>query len=320
MSAEPPSIDSRRIARQRGEPRGGFAKMDDGQHGDKIDRVEDVLHEVFEVIESRGQRGIETGFFELDDMLNGMQRGNMILLGSRPGIGKSAFASNLVEHVAVDSMVPCAVFLLEMSKHEYAQRMLTSRATVDGHKLRKGFLQSHEYVNVAEVCGEVAKAPLWVLECPGIYLDDLCDRIEEVVREQGVRLVVIDYVQLVEAQGENRTEQLTLISRRLKALALRLKIVLLCVSQLNRGMFQPNMPRPRAEDLRGSGTLEDEADVILLLHRDDYYRMNDPDFVPDCLADLIIAKQRTGPTGTVRLTFLSRTTRFENLSVTADQF
>ena len=281
---------------------------------------EEVLHEVFEAIECRGQRGIETGFYDLDDMLNGLQAGELTIIAGRPSIGKTALALNFVEHATLNSKTPCGVFTLESTKEQLAQRMLCSHCGLDSHKLRKGMLSADEYQELANVVGEMATAPLFVNSLPGATLHELTASIRRAVVAHGLKLAVIDYVQLIEAKGESRTEQLTLISRRLKALALELKISLVCISQLNRGMFQPEMPRPRMEDLRGSGTLEEEADVVMLVHRDDYYHMNEFDFVPDNIAEVIIAKQRNGPTGTVKLTFLNKSTRFVNLASHADPF
>ena len=281
---------------------------------------EDVLVSVFESVESRGQRGLETGFFELDDMTNGLQNGELIVIASRPSIGKTTLAMNILEHVAADSKLPCAVFTLEMTKEQFAQRMMCSRSQLDAHKLRKGMLQAHEYQHLANVIGELANAPLRLSAVPGATLDELCALARLAVTTHGAKLLMVDYVQLIEARGESRTEQLTLISRRLKALALELNVPIICTSQLNRGMFQPDAPRPRMEDMRGSGTIEDEADLVILLHREDYYRMSEPDFQPDNIAEVIIAKQRNGPTGTVKLTFLNKTTRFENLSTANDPF
>ncbi len=282
--------------------------------------AEIALHALFERIESRGMRGIETGFFELDDMTNGLQDAEFIVVGGRPAMGKSAFVSNIVEHVSVNTGLPVAVITFEMTEEQYMQRMLASRSQLDAHKLRKGMLKENQYVHLANVVGEIAKAPLFVSAKANIYIDDLCDLIRDIVLERGVKLVVIDYVQLIEAAGNSRTEQLTLVSGRLKALAMSLRIPVIGVSALNRGMFQPEAPRPRLEDLRGSGTLEDEADLVLLIHREDYYRNSEPDFVADNLVDVVIAKQRNGPTGTVKLTFMSKTTRFENLSTNDDPF
>lgn len=283
--------------------------------------MEEVLHEVFETIESRGQRGVETGFFELDDMMNGLQKGEMIIVAARPSMGKTAFSMNIVEHIAADSMLPCAVFSLEMSKQQLAQRMLCSRGAIDAHKLRKGMLQAHEYAHLANVVGELAKAPIWVDDSPGLTPLELRAKCRRLKRQHDIRMVMIDYMQLMDNPGpESRQQQISEISRGIKAVARELMVPVIALSQLNRGSENRDGHRPRMSDLRESGSIEQDADVIMLLHREDYYRMSEPDFVPDNIAEVIIAKQRNGPTGTVKLTFLNKATRFENLSTQADPF
>jgi replicative DNA helicase len=283
--------------------------------------MEDVLHEVFEMIENRGQRGIETGFFELDDMLNGLQRGEMIIVAARPSMGKTAMAMNVVEHVAANSLLPCAVFSLEMSKQQLAQRMLCSRGQIDAHKLRKGMLQSHEYAHLANVVGELAKAPIWVDDSAGLTPLDLRAKARRLKLQHDVKLIMVDYMQLMDNPGpENRQQQISEISRGIKAVARELNIPVIALSQLNRASEGRDGHRPRMSDLRESGSIEQDADVVMLLHREDYYRMSEPDFTPDNIAEVIVAKQRNGPTGTVKLTFLNKTTRFENLSTQADPF
>jgi replicative DNA helicase len=283
--------------------------------------MEDVLHEVFEMIENRGQRGIETGFFELDDMLNGLQRGEMIIVAARPSMGKTAMAMNVIEHVAANSLLPCAVFSLEMSKQQLAQRMLCSRGQIDAHKLRKGMLQSHEYAHLANVVGELAKAPIWVDDSAGLTPLDLRAKARRLKLQHDVKLIMIDYMQLMDNPGpENRQQQISEISRGIKAVARELNIPVIALSQLNRASEGRDGHRPRMSDLRESGSIEQDADVVMLLHREDYYRMSEPDFTPDNIAEVIVAKQRNGPTGTVKLTFLNKTTRFENLSTQADPF
>src|SRR3954466_5477400 len=283
--------------------------------------MEDVLHEVFEMIETRGQRGVETGFFELDDMMNGLQRGEMVIVAARPSMGKTAFSMNIIEHVAADSMLPCAVFSLEMSKQQLAQRMLCSRGQIDAHKLRKGMLQAHEYAHLANVVGELAKAPIWVDDSPGLTPLDLRAKARRLKLQHDIKCVMIDYMQLMDNPGpESRQQQISEISRGVKAVARELSVPVICLSQLNRGSEGRDGHRPRMSDLRESGSIEQDADVIMLLHREDYYRMQEPDFIPDNIAEVIIAKQRNGPTGTVKLTFMNKTTRFENLSTQADPF
>ena len=289
--------------------------------GGSMTPMEDVLHEVFESIENRGQRGLETGFLDLDDMMNGLQSGEMIIIAARPSMGKTAFAMNIIEHVAADTMLPCAVFSLEMSKQQLAQRMLCSRGEIDAHKLRKGMLQSHEYAHLANVVGELAKAPIWVDDSPGLTPLELRAKARRLKLQHDIKCIMIDYMQLMDNPGpESRQQQISEISRGIKAVARELSIPVLALSQLNRASEGRDGHRPRMSDLRESGSIEQDADVIMLLHREDYYRMSEPDFQPDNIAEVIIAKQRNGPTGTVKLTFMNKSTRFANLSTQSDPF
>ena len=262
--------------------------------GGAMEPMEKVLHEVFEMIENRGQRGLETGFHEMDDMLNGLQKGEMIIVAARPSMGKTALAMNMIEHIAADLRMPCAIFSLEMSKQQLAQRMLCSRGQIDAHKLRKGMLNSQEYTKLATVVGEL---------------------------QHDVKCIMIDYMQLMDNPGpESRQQQITEISRAVKSVARELNIPVICLSQLNRASEGRDGHRPRMSDLRESGSIEQDADVVMILHREDYYKMSEPDFQPDNIAEIIVAKQRNGPTGTIKLTFLNKTVRFENLSASIDPF
>ena len=283
--------------------------------------MEDVLHEVFEMIENRGQRGLETGFFELDDMMNGLQNGEMVIVAARPSMGKTAFAMNIIEHIAADTRLPCAVFSLEMSKQQLAQRMLCSRGEIDAHKLRKGLLQAHEYAHLANVVGELAKAPIWVDDSPGLTPLELRAKARRLKLQHDVKCIMIDYMQLMDNPGvESRQQQISEICRGMKSVARELNIPVICLSQLNRASEGRDGHRPRMSDLRESGSHRAGRRRDPLLHREDYYRMSEPDFQPDNIAEMIIAKQRNGPTGTVKLTFLNKTTRFANLSAAADPF
>ncbi|MDP9175896.1 MAG: replicative DNA helicase [Planctomycetota bacterium] len=289
--------------------------------GEAVVPMEKVLHEVFEMIENRGQRGIESGFHEMDDMLNGLQNGEMIIVAARPSMGKTAFAMNIVEHVAADLRMPCAIFSLEMSKQQLAQRMLCSRGQIDAHKLRKGMLNSQEYTKLATVVGELAKAPIWVDDSPGLTPLQMRAKARRLKSQHDIKCLMIDYMQLMDNPGpESRQQQISEISRGVKAAARELGIPVICLSQLNRASEGRDGHRPRMSDLRESGSIEQDADVIMLLHREDYYKMSEPDFQPDNIAEVIIAKQRNGPTGTLKLTFQSKTTRFENLSTASDPF
>jgi replicative DNA helicase len=287
--------------------------------GNAMEPLEKVLHEVFEMIEDRGQRGVASGFHELDDMLNGLQRGEMIIVAGRPSMGKTAFAMNIVEHVAADQRLPCAIFSLEMSKQQLAQRMLCSRGQIDAHKLRKGMLNSQEYTKLATVVGELAKAPIWVDDSACLTPLELRAKARRLKHQHDVKCIMIDYMQLIDNPGpDNRQQQITEISRAVKSVARELNIPVLCLSQLNRAPEGRDGHRPRMSDLRESGSIEQDADVVMLLHREDYYKMSEPDFQPENTAEVIVAKQRNGPTGTLKLAFASRTTRFENLSAAAD--
>src|SRR3954466_3173775 len=289
--------------------------------GNSVVAMEEVLHEAFEMIENRGQRGIETGFFDLDDMMNGLQNGEMIIVAARPSMGKTAIAMNMIEHISADTRLPTAVFSLEMSKQQLAQRMLCSRGQIDAHKLRKGMLQSHEYAHLANVVGELAKAPIWVDDSPGLTILELRAKARRLKLQHDIKCIMIDYMQLMDNPGvESRQQQISEISRGVKSVARELNIPVICLSQLNRASEGRDGHRPRMSDLRESGSIEQDADVIMLLHREDYYRMAEPDFVPDNIAEVIIAKQRNGPTGTVKLTFDNRTTTFKNLSAVPEVY
>jgi len=230
-------------------------------------------------------------------------------------------AMNLIEHISADSRLPTAVFSLEMSKQQLAQRMLCSRGQIDAHKLRKGLLQSHEYAHLANVVGELAKAPIWVDDSPGLTPLELRAKARRLKLQHDIKCIMIDYMQLMDNPGvESRQQQISEISRAIKAVARELAVPVIALSQLNRASEGRDGHRPRMSDLRESGSIEQDADVIMLLHREDYYRMSEPDFQPDNIAEVISAKQRNGPTGTVKLTFLNKATRFENLSTQNDPF
>jgi replicative DNA helicase len=233
----------------------------------------------------------------------------------------TAFAMNLIEHISADTMLPTAVFSLEMSKQQLAQRMLTSRGNIDAQKLRKGMLSSQEFHHLASVVSELSKAPVWVDDSPGLTPLDLRAKCRRLKLQHDIRCVMIDYMQLMDNPGpESRQQQISEISRGIKAVARELNVPVIALSQLNRQSEGRDGHRPRMSDLRESGSIEQDADVVMLLHREDYYRRTEPDFVPDNIAEVIIAKQRNGPTGTVKLTFSDRSTRFENLSTHADPF
>ena len=278
-----------------------------------------VAENVYEMLEDKGRAGLMTDFYDLDEMLHGLQAGELIIVAARPSMGKTAFAMNVVESVAA-KQVPCAVFSLEMSKQQLAQRMMCSRAGLDSQRVRKGMLRNEEYQRLAMMVTELAKFPIWVDDTPGLTIMDLRAKARRLALQKGIKLIMIDYMQLMEGTSgvESRQQQITEISRGIKGIARELNVPVICLSQLNRQSEGRDGHRPRMSDLRESGSIEQDADVVLLLHREDYYRMSEPDFVPDNVAEVIIAKQRNGPTGTVKLTFDNRTTSFRNLASQID--
>jgi replicative DNA helicase len=235
-------------------------------------------------------------------MLNGLQDGEMIIIAARPSMGKTAIAMNIIEHVAADNKLPCAIFSLEMSKQQLAQRLMCSRADIDAQKVRKSALNSEEFQKLAAVVVQLGKAPVWVDDPAGLTILELRAKARRMKMQHDIRLLMIDYLQLMDNPGpENRQQQITEISRGIKAVARELNIPVIALSQLNRATEGRDGHRPRMSDLRESGSIEQDADVVMLLHREDYYRMSEPDFVPDNIAEVIVAKQRNGPTGTVKL-------------------
>jgi replicative DNA helicase len=290
--------------------------------GGSATEIGGLAAEVYDMLEDKGRRGIMTGYLELDDMLNGLQNGEMIIVAARPSMGKTAFAMNIVENVATgEAMLPCAVFSLEMSKQQLAQRMLCSLSQIDAHKVRRGMMNNEEYIRMAQVVSSLEKVPIFVDDSAGMTPLEFRAKARRLKLQHDVKLIMLDYMQLMDNPGvESRQQQISEISRAIKSVARELNVPVIALSQLNRSSETRDGHRPRMSDLRESGSIEQDADVIMLLHREDYYRMSEPDFVPDNIAEVIIAKQRNGPTGTTKLTFLNKTTRFENLSTYSDPF
>ena len=277
--------------------------------------IGEIAESVYEMIEDKARAGLMTDFVDLDDMLHGLQDGEMVIIAARPSMGKTAIAMNIVEAIASRKQ-PVGVFSLEMSKQQLAQRLMCSRSGIDAQKVRKGTLRAEEYQRLALMVAELSKFPIWVDDTPGLTIMDLRAKARRLALQRGVKMIMIDYMQLMEGTAgvESRQQQITEISRGIKGIARELNIPVICLSQLNRQSEGREGHKPRMSDLRESGSIEQDADVVLLLHREDYYRQTDPDFVPTNEAEVIIAKQRNGPTGTVKLTFDNKTTTFRNLA------
>jgi replicative DNA helicase len=291
--------------------------------------LKSLLAEAFEQITSReGQHitGLETGFYELDDMLCGLQKGEMTIIAARPSMGKTSLALNIAEQIGVNDKIPVVVFSLEMSKHQLVERLLCSRGRIDSQKVRRGTLSTDELEELTHTGSELSEAPLFIDDTPGITPLEILGKCRRLKSQHDIQCIVIDYLQLMSMGGrvESRQQEVSTISRLLKALARELNVPVVVLSQLNRAAEGRDGHIPRMSDLRDSGSIEQDADVVMLLHRESYYHRGDPEYDHDSdeakMADVIIAKQRNGPTGTVKLTFLGEYTRFENLSRTPDPF
>ena len=285
--------------------------------------------ERIEASEGRGITGLSSGFGDLDELLSGFQPGEMAILAARPSMGKTALALNLAEQVAFGGKTPwedrtgagvsVGFFSLEMNKSSVVQRLISAYSGVDSHKIRTGMISGDDGRRIVDACGELEKAPLYVDDMPGMTVLQLRARARRMVAQHGVQILFIDYLQLLTAPAharESRQVEVSAISRQIKALARELNVPIVCLAQLNRGAEQRERNRPRMSDLRESGSIEQDADVILLLHREAYYHKDDPAWMDANqdkvnLSEIIIAKQRNGPTGVVKLTWDDRTTRFK---------
>ncbi|MFN7752532.1 MAG: replicative DNA helicase [Pseudomonadota bacterium] len=265
--------------------------------------------------------GIASGFTDLDRDTSGLQPGDLVIVAGRPSMGKTALALNMAEHVALVERMPVVVFSMEMSGAQLVLRMLGSTGRIDQQRLRTGRLEDTDWPRLTSAISSLTQAQLLIDETPALNALELRSRARRAARSFGGRLglIVIDYLQLMSASstGENRATEISEISRSLKALAKELQVPVVALSQLNRSLEQRPNKRPVMSDLRESGAIEQDADVILFIYRDEVYNPESPD---KGVAELIIGKQRNGPIGTVRLTFLGRHTKFENFANTPGRF
>jgi replicative DNA helicase len=279
----------------------------------------DILHDEVDRLEklSTGETemtGTPSGFRDVDAVTGGFQPGNLIIVAARPAMGKSALVANIAENVAVKKGQAVAFFSLEMSEVELAQRFIACRARISGDKLRKGQVNKRDWPKVLRACNELEEAPLWFDDSSDLGILDLRAKARRLhAQEQergGLGLIILDYIQLMRSDDHraNRVEQVGQISRGLKILARELEVPVVAISQLSRAPEQRTPPKPQLSDLRESGQIEQDADLVAFLYREDYYR--DPEEEPDGLADLIIAKHRNGPIGTRKLVFLDRYPKF----------
>jgi replicative DNA helicase len=282
----------------------------------------DTLLETFERISHLYESGAEvtglaSGFKDLDGITAGFQPANLVILAARPSMGKSAFALEIANHVAVDLQTPCAFFSLEMSRQEVAQRLICSRGRVDAHRIRTGKLSKDDWPRLTQACGQLESAPLFVDDTPGLSLLELRARAQTLKRrEPNLGLIVVDYLQLMTTgrNEESRLQEVSRISRDLKAIAKDLDVPVIALSQLNRSPEQRHDKRPMLSDLRESGSIEQDADLVMFLYREEYYERDETDDSNKGVAEVIVAKHRNGPTGDFKVAFISKYAKFAPLA------
>ncbi|REJ19083.1 MAG: replicative DNA helicase [Paenibacillaceae bacterium] len=283
--------------------------------------IRDVLMDVFEQIEflynhRGGVTGIPSGFPDLDRMTSGFQRSDLIIVAARPSVGKTAFALNIAQNVGVRARETVAIFSLEMSASQLVQRMVCAESNVDAGRLRTGRLEGDDWEKLTMAIGALSEAEIYIDDTPGVTVADIRAKLRRLKKERGLGLVVIDYLQLIQGRGkpgENRQQEVSEISRTLKQIARELEVPVIALSQLSRGVEQRQDKRPMLSDLRESGSIEQDADIVAFLYRDDYY---DRETERKNIIEIIIAKQRNGPVGTVELVFLKNFNKFVSLDRT----
>ena len=278
--------------------------------------MSDLVKQTYDELDKRSQgggniTGVSSGFRELDNLTAGLQNGELIIIAGRPSMGKTAFALNIAEHTALADENPVAIFSMEMSASSLAQRMISSLGRVNAHSIKTGQLEERDWNRVDGAIQQIKNAPIYIDDTPSLTPIELRARARRIQREKGLSLIVIDYLQLMSVHGnkENRATEISEISRNLKALARELNIPIIALSQLNRSVEQRTDKQPQMSDLRESGAIEQDADLIAFIYREEVY---DPDTDKKGVALINVAKQRNGSIGKFNLTFLGRYTKFEN--------
>jgi len=260
--------------------------------------------------------GVPTGYVDFDIKTAGLQSSDLIIIAGRPSMGKSAFALGIAEYAGVVEKIPTAIFSLEMSKEQLVQRMLCSHARVDAHKVRTGYLATSDWPRLTAAAGKLSEAPIFIDDTPAISVMELRARARRLKSHHNIKLIILDYMQLMRGSAmnmESRQQEISEISRSLKALARELNVPVIAISQLSRAVESRTDHRPQLSDLRESGAIEQDADVVVLILREEYYS---PSPENQGIAELIIAKQRNGPVGSLKLAFIKEFTRFDNLART----
>ncbi len=291
-----------------------------GKHArNTVAGIREILKKTFETIDDLHQRkgrlrGVATGFYELDDLTTGLHGSELIIIAARPSIGKTTFALNIARHVALEEDGGVLIFNLEMSKEQLAQNLLVGEARIDAQKLRKGLLDDQQFGMLTEAAARLSAAPIFIDDSATLGVLEVKAKARRMKKSHNLKLIIVDYVQLMDTvMRDNRALEVAELSRGLKALSRELDIPVIAISQLNRGPEQREDHRPRNSDLRESGSLEQDADVVIFLHREEYYQPNNPEVRNR--AEIIVSKQRNGPTGTVHLQFQGNQLRFQNMAV-----
>jgi len=264
--------------------------------------------------DSTGISGLSSGFYDLDQMTSGLQPSSLVILAARPSMGKTSFALNIACHAAIEENVGVLIFSLEMPKEQLAQNMVCSRSKVSAHKISNGSITQEDYASITTEASSIGKSPIFIDDSPGLSLRELRGKARRYKTKYKIGLIVIDYIQLMESaelKNENRQQEISQISRGLKGIARELRIPIVALSQLNRSVDARDDHRPRMSDLRESGALEQDADLVMFLYRDDYYNQES---AQQGMAELIVAKHRNGPTGTINLYFFKQYMRFVSSS------
>jgi len=280
--------------------------------------IKDIIKDGIELIESLYHKksrvtGIPTGFKDFDLKTAGLQKGDLIIAAGRPSMGKSAFVTSIAGYVAVEEKIPVAIFSLEMSKEQLMQRFLCAQAKVEINRVRTGFLAPSEWPILTNAAGKLSEAPIYIDDTPALNIFEIRSKARRLKAHHNVQLILVDYLQLIRGvrRGDNRQQEISDISQSLKALAKELSVPVIAVSQLSRAVEMREGHRPKLSDLRESGAIEQDSDVVVLLFREEYYKPTDEN---QGIADVIVAKQRNGPVGTIKLTFLKEYTKFVDLA------
>ncbi|HEY4485408.1 MAG TPA: replicative DNA helicase [Nitrospiria bacterium] len=285
--------------------------------------VKEIIKGSFETIERLYEKkervtGVPTGFEKLDDMTSGLQPSDLIVIAGRPSMGKTALALCIAQHMGIEKHGKAAIFSLEMSKEQLVMRMLCSEARVDSHKLRTGYLGRTDWPKLTTAAGRIAEAQIYIDDTPALTVLEMRAKGRRLKAEKGLDLIIVDYLQLMRGRSDadNREQEISDISRSLKALAKELQLPVIALSQLSRAVENRSDKRPVLADLRESGAIEQDADVVIFIYRDEVYHPGEEN---KGIADVIIGKQRNGPVGTIQMAFLDRFTRFENLDRAHDE-